>query len=136
MFQKKYHGYIIFILIILIWIFTSPAFAKLTPFKIINDYLIRPNILIIFDTSGSMQYRPDGTSIPYSQADLQGRMGADSSESRMYIAKDVIKNVLNDSRDLANFGLMTFKQTHYGWNSTTRGYFPYQRTTGVILTKT
>jgi len=132
---KRKHRWMIFIFFLAIGIIVPSAHAKMSPMKPVHDMLVRPNILFVFDTSGSMQRRADGSSITWSSRDSEDRMAGDHPESRLYIAKDVVISVLNDSRTLANFGLMTFKQTHYGWNSTDRGYFPYQRTSSTILVK-
>ncbi|MGA1790802.1 MAG: pilus assembly protein [bacterium] len=137
MLQKRYHGYMILILIIIIGTFVSPSQAKMTPLKPVQDLLVRPNILIIFDTSGSMSEDVNGDSISWETREPKDLMAADHPESRMYIAKEVVKNVLNESRTLANFALFSFYQTHYLKNaSITRGYFPYLRGSSTTITRT
>ena len=115
-----------FIIALVVNFFTvGLAFAKLNPIKVIEDRAVRPNILIVLDTSGSMQWETTSSTT----------VGGDNPRSRMYIAKNVIRNVLDETRNIANYGLMTYHQDHYGLNSNKRGYFPYHRTAGTSVTK-
>ncbi|MGA1842137.1 MAG: PilC/PilY family type IV pilus protein [bacterium] len=101
------------------------AKAKMRPLRIIDNLLVRPNILIIFDTSGSMQRDPNCKVL--NTADSKGRKYGAHEDSRLAIAKSVVFDVLNETRRIANFGLMTFNQTHYGLSSAAKGYYTYYR---------
>ncbi|MBN2374363.1 hypothetical protein JXL19_11315 [bacterium] len=122
--EKKYVIFSLIIMLFMLFIFSSSAWARLRPLKVIEDNMaICPNILIILDTSGSMQLDPNGAAL--SACDSEGRVYGAHENSRLNIAKSVITDVLNENRYLANFGLMTFKQTHFGISSLNQGYFPY-----------
>lgn len=89
--------------------------ARLDPLREIKKLIFRPNILIILDTSGSMQYLPESSTT----------VGGDDPRSRLYIAKNVIKSVVNETGGIVNFGFMTYHQTHHALGAT-KGYFPYR----------
>ncbi|MGA1839548.1 MAG: PilC/PilY family type IV pilus protein [bacterium] len=108
-----------------IGIIGSSALAKMRPLTEMEDQFVKPNILVILDTSGSMMRDTTGNIL--SAPDTKGRTHGDHAESRLNIAKGVITNVLDETRDLANFGLMSFKQTHFGLNTNQKGYFPYYK---------
>ncbi len=123
---KKIQKYIISFCIIGIVFSISSATAKMSPLMALEEQIVAPNILIILDTSGSMQRDTAGNAL--SATDSQGRKYGAHEDSRLYIAKEVVTTVLDDCRGLANFGLMSFKQMHYMVNSDhTRGYFPYYK---------
>ncbi|MGA1863993.1 MAG: PilC/PilY family type IV pilus protein [bacterium] len=109
-----------------IGIICSSALAKMRPLTEMEDQFVKPNILVILDTSGSMMRDTIGNIL--STPDTKGRIHGDHVDSRLNIAKGVITNVLDETRDLANFGLMSFKQTHFGLSTDQKGYFPYYKT--------
>jgi len=113
----------IFACILIIGIFVSSAWGKMSVLKEIEDQFVRPNILVILDTSGSMGRDVNG--IDLNSPDSEGRIQGDHKDSRMNIAKEVITNALSETREFANFGLMSFKQTHFTVNHNAKGYFPY-----------
>lgn len=101
------------------------ALARMDPLREIKAQIKRPNMLIILDTSGSMSWRPQDSTV----------VGGDTSTSRLYLAKRVINNTIRDNHNLLNFGLMTYAQTHYQVTSTTKGYFPYYLGSSTSTTK-
>lgn len=118
-----------------VWILVSIGLIRMWPLKTVEAKTIRPNIMIIFDTSGSMQWDVNGLTLDI--PDSQGRKYGSHEDSRLSITKSVITDVLNETRTLANFGLMTFLQTHYNLTSSSNGYFPYYKAyNGSTVTKT
>ena len=118
-----------------VWILVSIGLIKMWPLKTVEAKTIRPNIMIIFDTSGSMQQDVNGATLDI--PDSQGRKYGSHEDSRLSITKSVITDVLNETKTIANFGLMTFLQTHYNLTSTSNGYFPYYKAyNGPTVTKT
>ncbi|MGA1794782.1 MAG: PilC/PilY family type IV pilus protein [bacterium] len=115
-------GFFALSLFALILAIASTIQAKMEPLRMIDYLSVRPNILIVFDTSGSMQKDPSGAELATS-APAYG----DHPNSRLAIAKTVISDVLEETRNIAHFGLMTFNQTHFGTNCDTKGYFAYFR---------
>ncbi|MGA1843839.1 MAG: PilC/PilY family type IV pilus protein [bacterium] len=106
-------------------LFASVSHAKMKPLKALEDMVVPPNIMIIMDTSGSMQWNIDGKTLTWPDGD--GHVYGSHEDSRLFIAKTVVRDVLNDCRGLANFGLMSFLQTHYQRTSSVKGYFPYYK---------
>ena len=118
-----------------IWILVSFGLITMWPLKTVEAQTVRPNIMIIFDTSGSMQWDINGSVLNI--ADSQGRRYGSHEDSRLSIAKNVMTDVLNETRTLANFGLMTFLQTHFNLTSPSIGYFTYYKAyNGPTVTKT
>ncbi len=69
---------------------------------------IRPNILILFDTSGSMLYNQSNDGSPL----CAGANQANGQGSRIYNMKHALRDALAEvGTDEANFGLMRFPQT-------------------------
>ncbi|MDD5222773.1 MAG: hypothetical protein PHE84_02180 [bacterium] len=101
------------------------ASARMDPLMEVKSQIKTPNMLIILDTSGSMSFRPSDSTV----------VGGDTSTSRMYIAKDVIKSVVSDSYEMMNFGLMSFDQKHISLGDST-GYFPYYKVSTTCTTQT
>ena len=101
------------------------ALARMDPLREIKAQIKRPNMLVILDTSGSMSWRTQDSTV----------VGGDTSTSRLYIAKRVINNTIRDNHNLVNFGLMAYAQTHYQVTSTTKGYFPYYLGSSSSTTK-
>ncbi|MGA1870348.1 MAG: PilC/PilY family type IV pilus protein [bacterium] len=128
--RKKSGNYSVvsFVLIYTFFIYIYSSFiplahAKIDPISSLTARVTKPNVLFILDTSGSMQWDIYGRYL--TTPDSQGRVYAAHEDSRMYIAKETISDIVNGSRDFANFGLMTFKQTHFKFNGVDKGYFPY-----------
>ena len=130
--SKKYS---IFLCIFGIGVLISTSWAKMFPLSIVKDLTARPNIMIIFDTSGSMQRDVNGGFLD--EEDSEGRKYGSHKDSRLAIAKSVITDVLNETKTIANFGLMTFLQTHYNYTTPEKGYFAYYKAyTGSTVKKT
>ena len=69
---------------------------------------IRPNILILFDTSGSMLYNQANDGSPL----CAGGQQANGQTSRIYNMKHALRDALAEvGTDEANFGLMRFPQS-------------------------
>src|SRR4051794_34131842 len=69
---------------------------------------LRPNILVIFDTSGSMLYNQQNDGSPL----CSGSAGfTNGQQSRIYSLKNALRQALAQvGTDEANFGLMRFPQ--------------------------
>jgi len=133
--MQRVQKYSFFPLIVGIWILVSIAWISMYPLRTVEAQTVRPNIMIIFDTSGSMQWGVNGNTLNI--ADSQGRKYGSHEDSRLAIAKSVVTDVLNETKTLANYGLMTFLQTHYNLTSPSKGYFPYYKAyNGTTVTKT
>jgi MYXO-CTERM domain-containing protein len=78
---------------------------------------LRPNILVIFDTSGSMLYNQANDGSPL----CSGNQQANGQTSRIYRLKNALRDALAQvGADEANFGLMRFPQVE----GTTNGNCP------------
>ena len=108
-----------------IGILASSAWAKMDLVDVMEKQYVRPNILLILDTSGSM--RRDVNGLELDTLDSKGRIQGDHIDSRMSIAKEVITEAINETKEFVNLGLMSFKQTHFNFTSNQIGYFPYYR---------
>ena len=71
----------------------------------ILDLQVKPNILIVVDTSGSMRFPPN-VAIGGPSADLN--LGADDPVAKMYQAKTAVTQVLTQNAGAANFGFATY----------------------------
>ncbi|MGA1796331.1 MAG: PilC/PilY family type IV pilus protein [bacterium] len=125
MFYKKNRQWMIVVCLAGVLLFVSASHAKMKPLKALEDMVVPPNIMFIVDTSGSMQWDIDGKALTWPDSD--GHVYGAHKDSRLFIAKTVIEDVLNNCRGLANFGLMSFLQTHYRKTSEIKGYFPYYK---------
>ena len=98
-----------------------------------------PNVMIIFDTSSSMDMKPDGTSVGASsvRVDSFGRVvasggniynfegGANHPSSKLYQAKLALKEVIEDVvKDRVNLGFATYAQFK---TDKMRGYYKRDR---------
>jgi len=128
MFYKKSWQRMIVLCLAVVLLTGSAVYAKMKPLKAIEDMVVPPNIMFILDTSGSMQWDVNGYTLK--TPDSYGLSYGAHKNSRLSIAKTVIADVLNDCRGLANFGLMSFMQTHYRKTSDIKGYFPYYKVGG------
>jgi hypothetical protein len=63
------------------------------------DLQVRNNVLLIFDTSGSMTWPTDVN---------QFAVGGDDPMSRMYQAKQAVRAVIEANRSTMNFGMATY----------------------------
>lgn len=85
--------------------------ARLDPYYVLRGLSngeVRPRILFVVDTSGSMSWRAQ-------QADQQCNWGdcetqTDTRESRISAARRVINRVISETGETASFALMTFDQ--------------------------
>lgn len=102
------------------------ALARMDPLREIKAQIKRPNMLIVFDNSGSMQWNIAGGTIAN---------GMENPDSRMYKAKAVIKNIVPEFKYTVNLGLMTYWQSALQKNFN-RGYYPYKVSTAGAPTLT
>ena len=85
--------------------------ARLEPYYVVNGLSfgqIKPRILFVLDTSGSMSWRAQATP-KVCQWDSCEDAG-DSQRSRIDAARDAIHTIVENIGDGANFGFMTFDQ--------------------------
>lgn len=75
----------------------APAGVGIDPLEVLN-LQVKPNVLLVFDTSGSMA-RGFDNAVMYS---------GDDPASRLYQGKEVLKAVLDENRGRANFGFATY----------------------------
>jgi MYXO-CTERM domain-containing protein len=86
----------------------SVAFLCLGVSRPAGAQALRPNILILFDTSGSMLYNQANDGSPL----CAGGQQANGQTSRIYNMKHALRDALAEvGTDEANFGLMRFPQT-------------------------
>ncbi len=85
--------------------------ARLDPYYVLRGLGggdVRPRVLFVVDTSGSMSWRAQATD---AQCDLgECETQTDTRESRISAARRVINRVISDTRETASFALMTFDQ--------------------------
>jgi hypothetical protein len=75
----------------------SVANTGIDPLEILN-LQIKPNVFIVFDTSGSMRF----------PLDQQRNLGGDDPFSRLYQAKSALKQVIQANATKVNFGFGTY----------------------------
>ncbi|MBN2526770.1 MAG: SUMF1/EgtB/PvdO family nonheme iron enzyme [Deltaproteobacteria bacterium] len=101
------------VLISAVWLCATPASAQ-------TLYEIKPRILIVFDTSGSMAWDFDGTYVlgdgsydPWlsGRKCCPGTSLAAGQQSRIYAAKEAMVQMLNASGEI-EFGLLKFSQDY------------------------
>ncbi|MBI2839412.1 MAG: hypothetical protein HYX75_13945 [Acidobacteria bacterium] len=86
------------------------ALSPLTPVENCNDPLasvanqIPANLMILIDTSGSMEENPDNIGL---------RTGADDPRSKMDILKRALTKLIAENSDKINIGLSTYNQRYY-----------------------
>lgn len=84
----------------------APAAARADDTDLFVKSNVPPNVLILLDTSRSMTwYNKDGGTVGDEFAGVPGRTG-----SRMWIAKDVLNEVVAANADKINFGLAAYQQ--------------------------
>ena len=81
-----------------------PPNVGIDPLEVL-DLQIKPNVLIILDSSGSM------TETPYNTPVLSGQIAGDFPRSKMFQAKDVLNQVIAANVDSASFMLAQYNQT-------------------------
>jgi hypothetical protein len=84
-----------------------PAGVGIDPMEVLN-LQIKPNVLIVFDTSGSMSFPTDREAFQSAATGEQSRYAGDDRQSRLGQAKSVLKSVLDANRGKANFGFATY----------------------------
>jgi hypothetical protein len=77
----------------------------------ILDLQVKPNVLVVLDTSGSMRFPPN-TAIGGSTADLN--LGGDDPVAKMYQAKTALTQVLTQHANDINFGFASYGVTNTG----------------------
>ena len=93
----------------------------------IMDLEVKNNVLILFDTSGSMKFGT--TSVPgFSRA----AVGEDDVMGRMAQAKEAMQEVVDEFRDRLNLGILSFIVTNGNKPGWTTAAMP-ARIPGVIL---
>lgn len=86
----------------------APPGIGIDPLEVLN-LQVKPNVLIVFDTSGSMSFPLAPPSPPNSLSDgAFAFMAGDDSVSRMSQAKQVLRTFLQNNRSKANFGLASY----------------------------
>ena len=81
-----------------------PPNVGIDPLEVL-DLQVKPNVLIILDSSGSM------TETPYNTPVLSGQIAGDFPRSKMFQAKDVLNQVIAANVDSASFLLAQYNQT-------------------------
>jgi hypothetical protein len=76
------------------------------PLEILKSQ-VKHNVLVLFDTSGSMNWPP---TIPPGR--LRQSFGADDPETRMWQAKQATRDVVQDYTGRINFGILTFPNSN------------------------
>jgi hypothetical protein len=85
--------------------------AKLRPYYVVDGLSfgqLKPRVLFILDTSGSMAYRSDNTDTLCRFNQCEGDESVGSLRSRIRVARDAVNTVVNSAKDNAKFSLMTF----------------------------
>jgi len=85
--------------------------ARLDPYYVLRGLGngdVRPRILFVVDTSGSMSWRAQEANQQCDWGDCETR--TDTRESRISAARRVINHVISETGDTASFALMTFDQ--------------------------
>jgi hypothetical protein len=86
----------------------SPANTGIDPFEIL-DLQVRPNVIIVLDSSGSMrEFTAAATTVTgINNGDLVG----DDSNAKMSIAKGVLRNIVNNNKGKVNFQFGKYQGT-------------------------
>jgi len=81
--------------------FAAPTedYRAVPPFLAVN--MPEPNVLIVLDTSNSMDEDPNGTAV-----------GSDDSTSRSEIARNALEAMIENFGDQMRFGLMGYRQSN------------------------
>ncbi|MBK8238453.1 MAG: type IV pilin biogenesis protein [Deltaproteobacteria bacterium] len=91
----------------------SRSSARLQPYYVVQGlgaHEIRPRVLFVLDTSGSMSWRAQAAEEQCSWRSCE--LGEGSQSSRIAVARKAIRNVVTAAGDSARFALMTFDQRH------------------------
>ncbi len=83
--------------------------ARMDPYYVLRGLSsgdVRPQILFVVDTSGSMTWRAQASNAQCSWGLCEGNNGTE--ESRLSAARRVINTVIDSTKDSASFSLMTF----------------------------
>jgi hypothetical protein len=83
----------------------TPADAGIDPFDILDLQVIN-NVVVVFDTSGSMKYAPN---IPPGNERLA--VGGDDPLSRFWQAKRALRDITTEFSGRLSFGMLTFQGT-------------------------
>lgn len=98
-----------------ILVFAGESNARLRPYYVVRNATgeleLRPRVLFVLDTSGSMSLRAQSESVQCDWSDCESDEAAGTNrESRMAAARRAINNVVEATGDDASFALMTFEQ--------------------------
>ena len=74
---------------------TANAVQGIDPLEILN-LQVKPNVLFVVDTSTRMGFNPEGTLY----------VGGDDPHSRLYQAKQALRELVTDNDGKANFGII------------------------------
>ncbi len=101
------------LLAVVLWIglHQGGAHARLQPYYVLQGlgaHDIKPRVLFVLDTSGSMAWRSQSSSAQCSWNQCEG--GSGSSASRIATARRAIRQVVDGADGAASFALMTFGQ--------------------------
>lgn len=86
----------------------AAANGGVDPLEILN-LQVRPNAIVVLDSSGSMRTRPEGSTNytrPFSAATV-----GDDHTSKMWLAKDVIRKVVTDNQTRVSFMFGQYEQS-------------------------
>jgi hypothetical protein len=92
--------------------------SGIDPFEILK-LQVRPNVIIVLDSSGSMRQRPAATGTDYSNPGPTNANAAtvgDDHDSKIWNAKDVIRKIVTDNQTKVNFmfGQYTNSSSSFG----------------------
>lgn len=106
-------GTVGFIALVVLVLFSGaqPSHARLDPYYVLRGLGsgdVRPRILFVVDTSGSMTWRATASNQQCTWGECETR--TDWRESRLSAARRIINNVISQTGETASFALMTFDQ--------------------------
>jgi hypothetical protein len=107
--------------------------AKLEPYYIVSGVSygqVNPRILFVLDTSGSMAWKANTSEQICSLKTCE--TGTDTQKSRIAIARNAIRTVVDATKDRADFALMTFGQER---PPTAKGHIPSKCGSGASATR-
>lgn len=106
------HGLALMLLSVLVMVGgAQDTQAQLDPYYVLRGLGsgdVRPRILFVVDTSGSMSWRAQAADEQCSWGDCETQ--TDDRESRISAARRVINSVISETSETASFALMTFDQ--------------------------
>jgi hypothetical protein len=98
--------------LVLAWGLLREGEARVRPYYVVQGAsfgAIQPRILFVLDTSGSMSWRTENSSVACEWDECETAVGT-ANASRIATARAAIRDVVAGVGDKASFGLMTFEQ--------------------------